>query len=58
LNPDNIRPRRLNIEQLHLLLGKQNPDNARLIEEFNKGLKKLKASGQIEVFMREALGPD
>ncbi|HYD78546.1 MAG TPA: transporter substrate-binding domain-containing protein [Paucimonas sp.] len=40
-------------EPLHLLLSKKNPANRKLIEEFNKGLKKLKANGQYEAYLRE-----
>lgn len=50
--------KRVNVEQLHLLLGKQRPENRELIDEFNKGLKKLRDEGRIDLFMKETLGAD
>jgi polar amino acid transport system substrate-binding protein len=48
-------PKRLREDPLHLLLSKSNPKNQKLMELFNKGLKKLKESGDYDRYMQ---GPE
>ncbi len=44
-HPKPVRPSMAN---LHLLLSKRNPDHKNLMAAFNKGLKKIKASGKFD----------
>lgn len=48
----------LHSQPLHLLLTKRHAQNRVLLQEFNQGLKKLKASGQVDAYLKEALGPE
>jgi polar amino acid transport system substrate-binding protein len=48
-------PKHLREDPLHLLLSKSNPKNQKLMELFNKGLKKLKESGDYD---RHVQGPE
>ncbi|WP_179953306.1 substrate-binding periplasmic protein [Desulfobotulus mexicanus] len=45
-------PKPLRAEALHLLLSKQNPANAEVMERFNRGLKELKKSGRYDEILK------
>jgi polar amino acid transport system substrate-binding protein len=45
-------PRPVHTQPLHLMFGKALPGSRQLADEFNKGLKKLKASGRLEVLQK------
>ncbi|TWI65065.1 polar amino acid transport system substrate-binding protein [Desulfobotulus alkaliphilus] len=45
-------PRPLRAEALHLLLSKKNPENAAVMERFNRGLKELKKSGRYDEILK------
>ncbi|MCP4348375.1 MAG: amino acid ABC transporter substrate-binding protein [Desulfobacterales bacterium] len=47
-------PKRLNVQPAHLLLSKKIARNARLLDVFNKGLKRLKESGKLKQFVEES----
>jgi polar amino acid transport system substrate-binding protein len=47
-------PKPLYSPTVHLLLNRKNPENRKLMDEFNLGLKKLKASGRFDAYMRGA----
>lgn len=47
-------PRPLRRDTLHLLLSKKIEGNRQRIEQFNRGLKKLRDSGRIEQFLEES----
>jgi polar amino acid transport system substrate-binding protein len=44
----------LNSQPLGLMLNRMNPENARLMEDFNRGLRKLRASGELDRMLRAA----
>ena len=48
-------PRAINTRPLHLILSKANPDNERLIDLFNSGLKLLKESGRYDEIVADGL---
>ena len=50
-------PKILYNKPMFLLLSKKDPRNQKLMEEFNQGLQKLKASGKFDVYLRAALIP-
>lgn len=45
-------PRPYHVAHYHLLLNKRNPDNERYLALFNRGLKRLRASGKYEQYLR------
>lgn len=46
-------PKPLYSETMHLLLSKKVPGNRQLMQEFNQGLQKLKASGRLDAYLRD-----
>lgn len=40
-------------EPMHLMLNKDKPENRQLMKEFNAGLRKLRASGRLDAFLKE-----
>lgn len=53
-----FHPRPLHSDSLHLLLSRRMAGNAALIERFNHGLARLRASGKLEQYLGEALHPE
>lgn len=47
-------PRPIQANLLRLLMTKKNPENMERVARFNRGLKKLKASGVLEKYMKES----
>jgi polar amino acid transport system substrate-binding protein len=45
-------PKPVHTQPLHLMFGKSSPGSRQLADEFNKGLKKLKASGRLETLQK------
>ncbi len=45
-------PKPVHSQPLHIMFGKSSPGSRQLADEFNKGLKKLKASGRLEVLQK------
>jgi polar amino acid transport system substrate-binding protein len=45
-------PKPVHTQPLHVMFGKAVPGNRQLADEFNKGLKKLKANGRLEVLQK------
>lgn len=52
-----IHPKPLYRDAMYLLLNRKDPQNRLLMQEFNQGLQRLKASGQVEVYLKEAGRP-
>ncbi len=49
-----FHPKPLYVQTMHLMLTKAKPENLALMEEFNKGLQKLRDSGQLEQMLKQA----
>jgi polar amino acid transport system substrate-binding protein len=45
-------PRPVHTQPLHIMFGKASPGSRQLADEFNKGLKKLKASGRLDALQK------
>lgn len=52
-----VDPKPLSSASLHLLLSRQVPGNAELLERFNRGLKQLQDSGKITQYLWDAQPP-
>ena len=50
-----FHPKPVNSGELHLLLSKNKPNSKHLLKRFNRGLKRLKESGQYDSIMRESI---
>ena len=50
-----FHPKPVNSGELHLLLSKNKPESKDLLKLFNRGLKRLKESGQYDSIMRESI---
>ncbi|MES2298254.1 MAG: transporter substrate-binding domain-containing protein [Pseudomonadota bacterium] len=48
-----FHPKPLYIQTVHLMLSRAHPANGALMEQFNKGLKSLRESGQLDALLRQ-----
>jgi polar amino acid transport system substrate-binding protein len=53
----NFHPKPLSSHNQHLLLSRQLPGNAELIERFNRGLQQLRDSGKVDRYLLEVQQP-